>query len=347
MQIIPFFKFVTIAFSLNFLLFFIFKYFKLYDYPSPDKPHKKKTLISGGLGVFIFLNYICYSSFFEDSRIVLGFYLSFFFFIIGLIDDKFNIKPLTKLFLTVLALLIIFNNNEILKINFIGDYFFIGKIVTGKFAIIFSILGFLFLINSYNYSDGIDSNCILLFLNSTILLYIFYISVGHQTNSFDIFLKNFTIFSAVTSLAFCTFNLNLLGNNFKIFLGDNGSLLLGYINATTLVFLSENKILNPNLLIWANALIVYDFISVTIIRYSEDKNIFTKDTNHIHLIILKRTGNIFTTLLIINIINLLLGLSGLLIFKIYGQLSSLIFFIFFFYIYFFFHKKLIMKNNSN
>jgi UDP-GlcNAc:undecaprenyl-phosphate GlcNAc-1-phosphate transferase len=81
-------------------------------------------------------------------------------------------------------------------------------------------------------------------------------------------------------------NLGLVGH--KIFLGDAGSMVVGYLLAWTLIHLSQGR--QPQLstvdVLWCVALPVMDTLAVMIRRMREGKSPFKPDRGHIHHVLL-------------------------------------------------------------
>ena len=101
----------------------------LYDFPDfKRKIHIEKIPVTGG--IFIYVNIIIfliftniydnflYNSLFEDRRELFSFiFLISSLFLIGLYDDKYNLKPIPKLSLSILAIFIsiLLNKNLLLQ----------------------------------------------------------------------------------------------------------------------------------------------------------------------------------------------------------------------------------------
>ena len=74
---------------------------ELYDKPNIRKIHNSKTLNTGGVSIYLFYLMIVY--FFEfNHNIELIIAIGFFIFVIGLIDDRVNLNPSTKITFTVI-----------------------------------------------------------------------------------------------------------------------------------------------------------------------------------------------------------------------------------------------------
>ena len=114
---------------LNLIFIFIYnkitKKFNLFDIPDFNrKLHRKKTSLIGGLLFFFcfliyFLFEIFYSMefFFTLKEIISLLIITSLFFLIGLYDDKYNLKPNSKLYLMFFfsLCLILFNNDFSIK----------------------------------------------------------------------------------------------------------------------------------------------------------------------------------------------------------------------------------------
>ena len=120
----------------------------------------------------------------------------------------------------------------------------------------------------------------------------------------------------------------------KLFLGDSGSLFLGFIISFFLIYFANQKIAHPIILAWSVVLIVYEFLSINIIRIINKKNLFIAGKDHLHHLILKKYKSVFFTNFLITSINITLFFVGYLSFKLINPLFSLMSFVIFFMIFF-------------
>tara|TARA_B100000242_G_C42758952_1_gene353674 strand:+ start:104 stop:511 length:408 start_codon:yes stop_codon:yes gene_type:complete len=127
----------------------------------------------------------------------------------------------------------------------------------------------------------------------------------------------------------------------KLFLGDSGSLLLGFIIAFTIIYFAKENLVHPILLAFSISIFVFEFISVNIIRLQNKKAIFTAGQDHLHYILFKKNNSLFVTNALISVINVIFFIFGYLSFTILNPLISLILFNFFFIIYFLLRKNLV------
>ena len=80
------------------LAIFLSRKINFYDFPSKRKSHLKPTPILGGMALMmtILINIFMFAKF-ELSPFTVGLIGSIGIFLIGLCDDKFNIRPITKI----------------------------------------------------------------------------------------------------------------------------------------------------------------------------------------------------------------------------------------------------------
>ena len=125
----------------------------------------------------------------------------------GLIDDKFNLNVGGKLSLQIIPIfyLIIFEN---LSLSHIGDYNYF-KLELGTFAIPFTLLSVLLLINAFNYLDGLDGT--LCFSTISVLIILYYLIPNQEA-------KIFLIVIIIPIFIFLLFNFSMFRLP-KMFLG--------------------------------------------------------------------------------------------------------------------------------
>ena len=104
-----------------------------------------------------------------------------------------------------------------------------------------------------------------------------------------------------------------------------------------MIFLYSILLIEPSILIWPVALIIYDFLGTNLVRILKKKNLFQSGDDHFHYQISKKYN--FETPeinLIMNIINLFITLTGFAIYYFFGSLFSLIGFVLIFFIFLYF-----------
>ena len=309
---------------INLVIYFsysnISKFINIYDIPNVRKIHKTKTPLIGG--VIFLLNILFFYFFFNfnffrnlilndpllsNTNFVLLFFASVSIFILGIVDDKFDINPNLKLFLLsiIIFVFLYFDNSIIiteLRFSFLND-----NIHIGKYSYFFSILCFLLFINACNMFDGINLQS-----SSYFLIYILTLSI--LTN------QNILFFIIIISLI----NLCILNYKGKIFMGDSGIYLFSFILGYLIIKTYNYEILKNADSVFIIMLVPgIDMLRLFIIRILNKKNPFRPDMLHIHHLLVKKykykVSIIFLNLIIlIPIISMYLKINSLFIILTYA-----------------------------
>ena len=187
------------------------------------------------------------------------------------------------------------------------------------------------MINATNYIDGIDGFASSIFISSFVLIFIML-----PEKNIDIY--RYTLIILIPTFIFVIFNLSFFSLP-KIFLGDSGSLLLGFILSFTLISIFNNFEIHAAKLCWCVPIIVYDFLYVNLTRIRSKKNIFKPTKEHVQHMLLQKTKSTYYSNFIGFLINLLMGLFGFIIFDRLGEIFSINLFILTFVFYFYFRLK--------
>ena len=118
-----------------YILYSLSKHLNLLDFPENRKVHSKPTPFVGGLIIFfsiIFSSILFEYNYFFNYLI----YTSSLIIIIGLIDDKYNLSPYTRLFFQFTTSFIMFGSGLI--ISNLGEYEFVGLINLYVFSYLFT-----------------------------------------------------------------------------------------------------------------------------------------------------------------------------------------------------------------
>jgi len=194
------------------------------DNPSQRKIHANSIPLLGGLAVFIgFIVFVLYDVIIVPHRgfdtALIG-YLggAFLILLIGLIDDKYSLKPSIKFIGQILASFIFIYSNDLLTI--------LGPIYITLPILIFWMVT---LINAFNFLDNMDG----ISTGVSAILAIGFYSFAFITKTTS--LAQQAHYISLLSLTFAGAVLGFLPYNFnpaKIFLGDAGSLFIGYFLAS-------------------------------------------------------------------------------------------------------------------
>ena len=312
------------------LLTFFFKYLaksiNFVDKPNLRKIHDGEIPLIGG--IVIYLNLLIFFTLFDFNNLQeLIFITSGILVILGAMDDYMILGIRFRLFAQLICSLIIIGSG--LVIQNIGAYMFIQNIEIGFLSVLFTVFCIIGLTNSFNFIDGLDGLC----SSITIIAIISIFSFAFLDNKIDSnFNFNFYIFFISNLLIFVLFNISRKN---KVFLGDAGSLFLGFYVSCLLIYFSQSKdsILHPVLTIWCVTLPVYDIFSVTIGRILKKRSPFKADRTHIHHYLLNFGISQKKVLLFICILSIMLNFFGFLVYFILGPMEAITIFIILMIIY--------------
>jgi len=250
------------------------------------KVHKDQVSALGGLAIFssVLISFLLFVDAvnFPDVRYVTATALLMFF--VGLRDDFHPVSVRMKLFSQLLAVVVLVFFADI-RIDFLSHTFDgnIGVILDSAL----SIFLMLWVINSFNFIDGID-------LLASLYAFIVFALLGiwfFITDQFDYSLLLLSLSGAF--LAFMIFNYSPS----KIFMGDTGTLSVGLLLAITLLKFDDvnTLIAGSPYQFYSAPGIAFGFISipfidsarVAFVRISRGVSPFKADKNHIHHLFLR------------------------------------------------------------
>ena len=170
-------------------------------------------------------------------------------------------------------------------------------------SVIFTVFVFLILNNSYNLIDGLDG------LASFIGIIICFAFIVVFFRLFDYSAGTLAVSLLASLLGFIRYNLS---NRYKIFMGDTGSMVVGFVLTFLLIrflFISSqpNYSLNsaPVIGLYIFVIPIVDTVSVIIARLRKGKNPMKPDKNHLHHQLIFLGLNHVTTGLVLGSINII------------------------------------------
>jgi UDP-GlcNAc:undecaprenyl-phosphate GlcNAc-1-phosphate transferase len=282
----------------------------LVDIPSERKQHRGNIPLIGGLSMFIGISLGLFISdnINNEPSLIFFFIGSFVLVLVGLIDDYRGVSSSKRIFIQVLVAFMVVKFGGVLLFD-LGKLISTEHLYLGIFSIIFSIFAIVGVINSLNFSDGIDG------LSASLSLVTFF-SVAFFANTAQHNYAFSLVFLFITSIvAFLIFNIGLGKNSkFKIFMGDAGSTFLGLGVAWSLVSFSQGDIIifSPVIALWIFAVPLMDTLFVMMNRVTNGKSPFSPDRRHLHHFFINSGRTDREALLIIVIFSILMALTGIL-----------------------------------
>ncbi|MFH0761086.1 MAG: MraY family glycosyltransferase, partial [Bacteroidota bacterium] len=240
------------------------------------------------------------SAFSEFRYVLAGLTLIFF---TGLKDDLVDLGWLKKIVAEVFAAILVVVVAGI-RINTFHGLFGVNEL-PGWFSIGFSVFVCVALINCFNLLDGIDGLASGMAIFISVIFGIWLYKLGYS---------NFALLAfALTGGLIPFFFYNVFGKKNKLFMGDSGSLMLGFLFSVLAMKILCCEIAPGNSL-YMNALPVvvmsvmiipmFDTIRVFTLRIIKGKSPFVPDRTHLHHVFLKLGFNHLQTSGIIIMINI-------------------------------------------
>ena len=268
----------------------------------------------GGLAILLsfMLGYMLYA---RESLIMLSILMGSFLIVLGgIIDDINPLKARYKLLIQVVSALcvVIYGNLTIDELSFFGIVWKFNE----PFNYIITIIFIIAITNSINLIDGIDGLATgvssIYFITIAIIAYILNLMSG-----LDVILS-LIMFGA--TLGFLVYNFPPA----SIFLGDTGSLFLGFIiSVVALLGFKATTLTSFVVPILILAIPIIDTSLAILRRLIKGENIGAPDKEHLHHQLLKLKFSQKTSVLIIYFINILFALVS--IFYILGDSKIAIF----------------------
>jgi len=250
----------------------------LVDHPNERKHHTGSVPLVGGLAVFlgVLAGALVWGQFQTFGQVLLG--TSCVLVLLGALDDRYDLSVRTRLLVQTVVILTVIGFTGV-YIHTLG-HIFGYELVLGWVGIPVTVVAVIGLLNAFNMMDGIDG-----LAGSLALVSIAAIALFAGPGALQGSLVLITLL-AIAAIPYLAANLGLMGR--KIFMGDAGSMVVGYLLAWTLIRLSQHpgSHLSPVDVLWCVALPVLDTLAVMYRRLRQGMSPFKPDRGHIHHILL-------------------------------------------------------------
>lgn len=273
----------------------------------------------GGLGIFIafFITLVVFnfsSMTAELWGVLLG---AFVLIVLGVFDDKFALNPWIKLAVQLLAAVIptLFGVRLDRLTNFIGvgDASYISL---GWLSYPVTVIWIVGLINAVNWIDGLDGLAAGISCISALSMFLVSLIIGDPVVALVL------IILAGACMGFLPYNMNPA----KIFMGDTGSMFLGYILGTMSIlgmfkFYAIVSFAVPFLVV---GLPLFDSVFTIVRRLAGGKSPFYADRGHIHHRLIDMGLNTKQAVMILYLVSGALGITAVVLTSS-GEFRAMIF----------------------
>lgn len=252
----------------------------LLDHPSERKLHRVNTPLIGGiavaLGMAVSLMWWLPFSPLISSFLVGGAVVTF----VGVLDDIYDVSIRMRFFGQALAACVIILSGDTYLLS-LGNLLNLGDIHLRLLALPFTLFAIVGVMNAFNMIDGIDG---LLGVSSLVALIGYAVLACLAGNVMLAWVATVCIAALVPYLLS-----NLLpdGHAYKVFMGDAGSLLMGFTITWLFIVgsqhhLSAQWVLEPVTTLFLIALPLMDIITVMVRRIKQKRSPCQADRQHIH-----------------------------------------------------------------
>lgn len=290
-------------------IIYISKKKRIFD--TPDNNRKIHTDVIPNLGgVAIFLGFVVIGSLFinPSERNTWNYIVAatFILFITGIKDDLINVNPAKKLLAQIAASMIIAVLADF-RLDHLHGLFGLYQLPYWA-SVILTVLGCSFVSNAFNLIDGIDglagsiASICTLFFGFTFAVY----------GNYNAAIICFSLLGAI--LGFLKFNYNPA----KIFMGDSGSLVIGFIISVLAIMLTKQVAVYQEAILFHSpkALLlvalsvlfvpVFDTFRVFITRIMKGRSPFSADRTHLHHYLLDLGFSHHKTVFILSLASILM-----------------------------------------
>jgi undecaprenyl-phosphate alpha-N-acetylglucosaminyl 1-phosphatetransferase/UDP-N-acetylglucosamine 2-epimerase len=253
----------------------------LVDKPDERKRHRGSVPLIGGLcfflGMVMGLAYLGYVDRLVASLLVPAALIV----MTGVVDDLYSLSVRSRLIVQGCSVFIVIAATGI-YLDSVGQVFGFEDLNIGLLGIPVTIFAVIGLINAFNMLDGIDGLAASQAMVSIAAIW-FYAHGGLAPLGVLLLLQ--VLFAAL--VPYLCVNLGWPDGR-KIFMGDAGSTLIGFLLGWSLIFLSHRGVerFAPADALWCVALPVMDTLAVMARRVREGRSPFKPDRQHLHHLLL-------------------------------------------------------------
>jgi UDP-GlcNAc:undecaprenyl-phosphate/decaprenyl-phosphate GlcNAc-1-phosphate transferase len=307
--------------------------YKVYDVPGDRKTHPKSISFLGGFGIYFAVVLGLFAARLLDSKI--HFDPSFFFilfgmtiiFLNGLGDDLFGYSANQKFFVQFAICFAFIDSNGVIQL-YLQEL--INSYILSRIFLSFALVA---IINSINLLDGIDGLAASMGIFITIVFAVLNLLQGNDSLA----ILALSLLGALVGFLYYNFN------PAKIFMGDSGALLTGFVIALLtistpykgfVISINHSKIQVIYIILAVISFPVFDVIRLFFERLISGVSPFKGDRNHFHHLLVDRGYSPKRVLLIILLANINFVIFSILVsglhFWAFFAIESVSYFLFFF-----------------
>ena len=325
--------------------------YKIFRTPSDRDLHWRFVPKLTGLSFYVALLVVAFAfvPFVDVQRLILVLGAGAIIVYVGIRDDIYQLRPIIKLILQLVAISFFAFGDDLVVRNLYG-FLNVYDLPIGVDYFLTFFIG-VFMINAFNLCDGIDGLAAMLGIVISVCYGAIFYIIG------DYLFLSFSVILIGCLFAFLRFN---IPHKNKVFMGDTGSLFLGFVfYLFTLYFVTNESVILSvfvphKSLVSLAALCIFivpilDSGSVFFSRVWHKKSPFKPDNNHVHHLVLHFTKNhVMASLIIVASLTGTLMLFSQLAFSLPHEVTTIVFLVYLFvwYVVLFFIRRKVRKESS-
>ena len=283
----------------------------LVDHPGGHRAHEVATPLIGGLAMFLAFSFAALTMNVPIGALRALFAGSALLVVVGVLDDLHELSTRARFVAQIAAslLMTLWGGVVVADLGAIGWNG--GIAVLGTFAIPFTVFAAVGVINAVNMADGIDGLAGSVALVAVVSMGLLSWSAGQ--------LAALAILGALAAVlaAFLFFNLPFRGRA-RLFMGDAGSLFLGFVLSWYLISLSQGdqRAMTPVTALWIVAVPLVDAVSMMVRRIFKGQSPFNADREHFHHVLQSAgfsAGQTLGIIIAVQVVAAAIGVGGYLL----------------------------------
>ena len=299
----------------------------LVDVPNQRKQHVGAIPLIGGISVFVGVLLSALLTLPSEPSLLVFLFCGVLIVILGAVDDALDISPWLRLGIQALLTLCLCKVTGVTLHDF-GNILGLGNISVRWVELVITVVAVCGAINAYNMMDGIDglagSMATITFIGLAILFHDTMPLVGDLSQIF-----------IIAMLPYLAVNLTIPPITKKIFLGDAGSMLLGFTIGFLVIYGSQQtrmeSAFRPVTALWLIGLPLMDMVGIMVRRIRKGQSPLRPDRNHLHHILMHAGFTPRESLCIMVIMGAMMMFIGVLgeYFCVYESIMMLLFLVMF------------------
>ncbi|WP_270660080.1 UDP-N-acetylglucosamine--undecaprenyl-phosphate N-acetylglucosaminephosphotransferase [Aeromonas sp. Y301-2] len=281
---------------------------QLVDLPNQRKQHVGAIPLIGGLAVSIGVYLSVFITMPLSLTLVMLLFCAGAMVVIGAVDDALDISPRLRLGLQAFLIVVLCLSTGV-GLHHFGDLVGLGNISLPWGGGGVAVLAVCAAVNAFNMMDGIDG-----LAGSMAGISLVGLATLFSNTMPD--MANFCLVIAIALVPYLAMNLTIPPFKHKIFMGDAGSMFLGFIIGFLVIYGSQvtqqHPAFRPVMALWLMGLPLIDMVGIMIRRIRKGQSPLKADRNHLHHILLHAGFTHREALLLMVVTNLGIVFMGIL-----------------------------------